>query len=232
MINPKEYLKNYYSKQGAYLSEHESFLESADIEKDVDFLIKAIDLKKKDTILDIACGQGRHVNFLAEKGYIIDGIDFSKFLLKQGEIDAKKIDKRIPNYFNVDVNKFSLKNKYNKAYWFFSDLANIDIENALKSISSNLNLEAKFLIDTDNIFRILKYLLENKNQDFLFDAKRLELIDKKNNLNIAYPSFLEWERSMKLAGFLVENVYGDYDFSDYSIYSPRLIIIAKKIAQI
>lgn len=230
MSKAKKYLSNYYGDSGKYLSEHTPFFESADINNDIDFLTKALKLKKKDFILDIACGQGRHVNALSGKRYIVDGVDFSKFLLERGRDEAKKIKGRVPDYFYGNVVDFKLKKKYTKAYWFFSDLANIDMAKAIISISRNLEIGARVLFDVDNIFRILKYLIKSESKDFIFDAKKLELIDGENGLHIKYSFVTEWEKWLNDAGLSVEKIYGDYDLSDYSIHSSRLIIVAKKIA--
>lgn len=229
MPKPTKFLSEYYGKSGDYLKDHHSFLNSANIQKDSDFLIKALNLKKNDAILDIACGQGRHTNALSEKGYLVDGVDFSKYLLGKAKNESLKSTKRKPNYYKANIEQLKLKKKYNKAYWFFSDLANIDIKKVITSISHNIKVGGKILIDTDNIFRIASYLSKNPDSPFAFDAEKLELIDKKTNLRVPYPPYPLWDQWMKTAGLSIERVIGDYDFSAYSLNSPRLILIVKKI---
>lgn len=229
MSKSKKFLSKYYGEKMNYLKDHNSFLTSANIQKDSVFLIKALNLKKDDTILDIACGQGRHTNFLNEKGYLADGVDFSKYLLNKAKDEVKKSSKRTPNYYKANIEQLKLPKKYDKAYWFFSDMANINIEKTITSISRNIKIGGKILIDTDNIFRIVSYLEKNPNSPFVFDAKKLELIDKKANLRVPYPPYPLWDQWMKFANFSIERVIGNYDFSEYSLNSPRLILIAKKI---
>ncbi|MCR4284379.1 MAG: class I SAM-dependent methyltransferase [Parcubacteria group bacterium] len=231
MSKSKEFLSKYYGEKGDYLKDHDSFLTSASIKKDSDFLIKALSLKKNDTIFDIACGQGRHTKALSERGYLVDGVDFSKYLLSKAKDESKKSGKRTPNYYKANIEQLKLRKKYDKAYWFFSDLANINIEKAVSSIGRNIKPGGKILIDTDNLFRIVSYLEKNPNSPFAFDAKKLELIDKKANLRIPYPPYPVWSQWMEKSGFSVERVIGNYDFSEYSLTSPRLILIAKKITQ-
>jgi len=230
MSKAKSYLSKYYGQAGGYLKDHASFLNSASVENDLSFLVKALSLKKTDTILDIACGQGRHTNALSDKGYQVDGIDFSRYLLNRAKMDAKKIAGNDSNFYQVNVENFKLKKKYDKAYWFFSDLANINIAKAILAISDNLMVGGRVLFDTDNIFRILSYLQKNRQFKYTFDAQKLELIEKKTSLRVPYPVLSVWKEWFSAVGFSVERVIGNYDFSQYSISSPRLIMIVKKTA--
>jgi len=53
-------IKKYYSSQGKYLQEHKNYFSEEQLQKDVNFLIDVLSLKKQDKILDLACGQGVH----------------------------------------------------------------------------------------------------------------------------------------------------------------------------
>ncbi|MBI2353220.1 methyltransferase domain-containing protein [Candidatus Dependentiae bacterium] len=51
--------------------------------QDIDLLIKTLDLKSHDKILDLCCGQGRHLLELARRGYAhLTGIDRSRYLIR------------------------------------------------------------------------------------------------------------------------------------------------------
>jgi D-alanine-D-alanine ligase len=57
---------------------------------EIDTLIKAVDIKKNDEILDLCCGQGRHSIELARRGYnYLTGIDRSGFLIRLARRRAK-----------------------------------------------------------------------------------------------------------------------------------------------
>lgn len=223
-------LLKYYGKSGKYLKDHDVFLRSANINKDLGFLIKALGLKKSDSILDIACGQGRHANTLAEKGYNADGVDFSKYLLTRAKKARSKKSKIQPTYIHANVENLKLKNKYQKAYWFFSDLANINLPKAIASIHRNMEIGGKVLFDTDNIFRIVLYLQTHPRTNLIFDALNLELINKQTGLRAPYPTLKMWNGWFVSNGFFIERIAGNYDFSEYSITSRRLIMVVKKTA--
>ena len=223
-------IRRYYGKYGAYLREHAQFLQEANVEKDAAFLVKALGLNKHQSILDIACGQGRHTHLLAHKGYSVDGVDFSVHLLSLAKKSGNKTLRHQPIFYRADVTKLAFKKKYSRAYWFFSDLANISPAKALSSISRNLKVGGRLLLDTDNLFRLIGYLSKNPKSSFTFNALRLELVDARQGLVIPYPVLPMWQTWCRQAGLRIERVVGDYQFHPYTITSHRLILIIKKTA--
>ncbi len=220
--------KKYYGKQGEYLHEHALYLQQADLQKDLDFIVKALGIKKHKPVLDIACGQGRHVHGFTRRGYSVDGVDFSSYFLAMAKKTTDKSLKIQPTFYRSDIKKFVGKKKYTYAYWFFSDLADIDLPKALQAISRNLEVGGRLLLDTDSIFRLLSFLEKHKKSSLVFDAQRMELMDTEHDSVIPYPVFFQWQAWLKEAGLRIERVIGDYQFQPYSVSSPRLIMIIKK----
>lgn len=223
------YLSRYYGKNGSYLKEHEDFLASAKVEKDIAFIIKSLKLKKSETVLDIACGQGRHTSALAEKGYHADGVDFSSFLLDVARLGSERLGKHRPDFFQSNVEKLVLPKKYDKAFWFFSDLAQIDLSKALVSIGRVMKRGGTILLDTDSVFRIIAFLIRHPESEYSFDPRAMALVDKGRGLAVPYPTLGMWEEWLMKAGFSLVGAYGDYDFGRYTFRSQRLMILAKKI---
>lgn len=59
--------------------------------KEIDLFLDILKPAKNHAILDLCCGQGRHVLELARRGYTrVEGIDFSHFLIRRANINAKK----------------------------------------------------------------------------------------------------------------------------------------------
>ena len=78
MINPQWY------KNGWTLDiKNQSWVE--DTQNQVDFIIKILELKGNEKILDLACGFGRHSLYLSKIGYAVTGVDITKDYI----IDAK-----------------------------------------------------------------------------------------------------------------------------------------------
>jgi SAM-dependent methyltransferase len=56
--------------------------------EEVDFLIKALRLKRGALILDVGCGTGRHAVELARRGYKVTGVDISSGMLAEARKHA------------------------------------------------------------------------------------------------------------------------------------------------
>ena len=79
-------------------------------------------------ILDVPCGQGRHAHLLAEAGYRVDGLDYSKYLLDRAKErgtgpslrytrgDMRALPTRWTGRFDAVVNLFT-------SFGFFTDPA-------------------------------------------------------------------------------------------------------------
>lgn len=222
-------LKRYYGPKGSYLEEHKEYFSSKQLKKDVDFLIKSLKLKKGDRILDVACGNGRHTIELKKRGYNIDGLDFSSYLIGVAKKHAKQENLEI-NFYKQDIHKLNLKKKYNKIFLFFSDLRMIEPDETLKNITKIMEKNGVFLLDCDNVFRVISYLKENPKAPYKFDFIKMELSasGEHGNRGVKYYTFTELKKIFNKNNLLVSAVYGNYDKEKLNINSRRVIIIGKK----
>jgi 2-polyprenyl-3-methyl-5-hydroxy-6-metoxy-1,4-benzoquinol methylase len=95
MINPQWY------KNGWTLDiKNQSWVE--DTPNQIDFLIKTLELRGNEKILDLACGFGRHSLCLAKLGYIVTGVDITKEYILDAKKEAKKLGVKI-GFINDDI---------------------------------------------------------------------------------------------------------------------------------
>ena len=59
-------------------------------EEQVDFIIKNLELKGDERILDLACGYGRHSLSFARRGYEVVGVDITKAYVEDARAEAGK----------------------------------------------------------------------------------------------------------------------------------------------
>ena len=64
-----------------YLHEYEPLFDLVQDRREVSRLLEVLALPSGARILDCPCGQGRHAHLLAEAGFRVDGLDYSKTLL-------------------------------------------------------------------------------------------------------------------------------------------------------
>ena len=76
---PKEWWESYFDEQ--YLLEYEPIFSAARDRADVARLIEILGLAAGERVLDVPCGQGRHAHLLAEAGFDVTGLDYSRHLL-------------------------------------------------------------------------------------------------------------------------------------------------------
>ncbi len=65
-----------------YVREYEPLFDRREDRAQVGRLMELLALPSGARLLDLACGQGRHAHLFAEAGYDVDGLDYSKDLLK------------------------------------------------------------------------------------------------------------------------------------------------------
>lgn len=109
-----------------YLHEYEPLFDLTQDRREVSRLLEVLELPSGARILDCPCGQGRHAHLLAEAGFDVDGLDYSKPLLEvakrrgtgkslrytQG--DMRKLPSRWTGRFDAVVNLFT-------SFGFFDD---------------------------------------------------------------------------------------------------------------
>ena len=76
---PVEWWKGYFDAK--YLQEYEPIFSPGEDRHDVARLIELLRLPVGARILDVPCGQGRHARLLAEAGFEVTGLDYSRHLL-------------------------------------------------------------------------------------------------------------------------------------------------------
>ncbi len=130
--------------------------------KEVDFIIKALGLKKKDLLLDLCCGHGRHSLELAKRGYRVKGLDYSKVLIEKGKTAAKK-QKLTIEFRQGDARNLPYKDEFFDGVIMMGNSFGYTVEPAddrkiLQEVYRVLKPAGKFLLDITNGEYVLKHL--------------------------------------------------------------------------
>ena len=207
-------------------------------------LIKELDIRKDSNVLDLACGRGRHSQYLSTLGYKVTGIDISK----ENIAEAKKNESNNLNYIIHDM-RYPLSQKFDLILNLFTSFGyykkDTDNLSVIKSIKSNLKTNGLAVIDFLNINYVLNNLVENEekiinNTEFIIKrylednmlVKSISIIHENKIHN-----FKEEVKPYRIDDFLsifeklnlkLIKTYGDYKLNAFNKESsPRLIMAVK-----
>lgn len=131
----------------------------------IESLLKAQNVK---TVLDMTCGTGSQVFYLAKRGYEVIGSDFSPALLEQAR---KKAAAEGLNLTFVDGDMRNLKmGKFDAVITIFNAIGHLskpDFENALQNIYANLKDGGVYVFDIFN----LQAITDDVIADFAIDIE-------------------------------------------------------------
>ncbi|HEY1074737.1 MAG TPA: class I SAM-dependent methyltransferase [Patescibacteria group bacterium] len=225
--------KDYFAYE--YLDDHAGYFSKERTEQELDFLTKNIIPTKTTTILDLACGQGRHSIGLTQRGYShITGVDRDEHLLSLAYQAAAKATVTIP-FIQQDMRHLNLDQTYDVIMLLFctfgieSDEVNKDI---LKRLHAHLKPGGRIFFDMHNLFRFARRMKTQKNDYAEFDLETLTLWDINADGNRELPLRLytvpEFTERLAKVGLTITKIWGDYDASPYSFDSERLLVLAQK----
>ena len=236
-FNSENYLKVY------------SHRDESEAERLVELIVKHLNLNPATSVLDMACGAGRHAISFAKMGFEVTAIDLSQRLISEAQKSAEKADVKI-NFVLSDFLNYQTEFKFDLVVNLFTSIGYFDedrqnfavIEKAYNSLTS----DGYFVLDYFNKNYLVKNLVpitvfsENgikikQNRSFEGNrvVKKIEIeVDsetKEYYESVRLYSNEELLLYLKNAGFIKVKQLGDYYGNNYdSETSPRLIIFAVK----
>jgi SAM-dependent methyltransferase len=215
----------------------------------IDKLISYLKPEAGSSMLDVACGKGRHSLQLAGKGFDVTGIDLSEDSILEAlaseteHLHFYQHDMRLPfriNYFDYAFNFFT-------SFGYFSTQREHD--NAIRTIAQSLKSKGVFVLDYLNVHYAEDHMVHQiekeidhvvyyitKWYDETHFYKKIVVEDESLEApltfieKVAKFSLGDFTDMLSYQGLQIKEVFGDYNFSSYHIkQSPRLIIIAEKM---
>jgi SAM-dependent methyltransferase len=210
----------------------------------MDTLTAYLNIPEQGTILDLACGKGRHARYLNKIGYDVTGVDLSENSIdfaKQFENHRLKFD--VHNMCKPYHTKFDAVFNLFTSFGYFDK--NEDNLNTIKAIKSNLNefgfgvidfMNSEFVIDNlvpeevktvDNIeFHLKRYVDAGyiiKDITFTADETLYNFQERVRGFTLA-----DFEVLFEEAGVHLFDVFGDYKLGKFNPKaSERLVMIFK-----
>lgn len=203
-----------------------------------------LNLPENGTILDLACGKGRHSVYLNSIGYNVIGVDLSENSIahaKQFENDTLKFEvhdmcEAYPKEFDAVFNLFT-------SFGYFENEE--DNLSTIKAIKAELNDSGFGVIDFMNVDHVIANLVPEDRktiEGITFNQKRYvkdgfivkdiefshEDEDYKFTEKVKALTLSDFERLFEQAGVTLLDIFGDYKLKKFhKETSERLIMIFK-----
>jgi SAM-dependent methyltransferase len=206
---------------------------------------------KGDSILDLACGPGRHSVILAKKGFRVTGVDLSPFLLSRAEKLAECADVQI-EWILKDMRHFSRPNTFEMCLSMFTSFGYFedkkDDHTILSNIYESLTKGGVVIIDVSGKEWLAKHFQPTASHELADGSlliERREILEDWSRIRNTWIilrdgraqdysfehtiySAQELKNLLADAGFESVDIYGDLDGAEYGIGASRLVAIAKK----
>ena len=201
-----------------------------------------MNLDKDDSVLDLACGKGRHSIFLNTLGYKVTGLDLSKNSIEHAKthesnslhFDVHDMRDSYPTQFEVVLNLFT-------SFGYFEDEA--DNFKVIQTIKSSLKQNGIGVIDFMNSPVVIENLIAKNTYEaegLKFELKRsykdgfitkdIEVKDADKTYHfkekVQALTFQDFETMLSNAGLHLLDCFGNYKLDPFnSKTSERLILI-------
>lgn len=210
----------------------------------MDNITQYLNLPEDASILDLACGMGRHSTYLNELGYDVTGADLSENSIAEASKNSNdKLHFTVHDMREPFDQKFdAIFNLFTSFGYFTDDSDNLK---TLKAICQSLNEYGFGVIDFMNVDHVIKNLVPNevKTVDGIdFHIKRyvadghifkeIDFEDKGEKFHfterVQALKLEDFEAMMDEAGIYLLDIFGDYKLKKFfRNESERLIMIFK-----
>ncbi|MFB6075904.1 MAG: class I SAM-dependent methyltransferase [Candidatus Aenigmatarchaeota archaeon] len=206
-------------------------------ELEVSLLDEIFNKYEVKSVLDVACGHGRHSIALTKKGYDVIGIDYSQHQIKKAREDVKGEGVDV-NFIVSNANKFSFKKKFDAAICMWSTLGEepLKYQKVMRNVYESLEEGGIFVIDntswecipenmedfieresiTENGDKIKTKIHDRFTENFRIRNISHDIDGEKYN-DLCVTHILregDWIEELKKAGFRDFEVYNNYGNMD------------------
>jgi SAM-dependent methyltransferase len=218
--------------------------------REVDYLIKILEIKTEQHIVDVPCGFGRHSIELTRRGFKVTGIEYN-----QTQIDFAErlmVEKAAPfEIIQADMRSMPTESKYDVLINFFTSFGyfdDSDNEKTLKNFYTALKPGGKILLEILNRDGVLKnfqpyWVTRLEDGTMLIEEREYKplsgrmhaihtivstdgtIVERQLDHRVYTP--YELIEMFKTQGFNILNIYGDGE-KELETFSRRFTIIAQK----
>ena len=194
---------------------------------------------ERGSVLDIGCGDGQFLLALAFHGFKCTGIDSSKDLITEAQLNAAR-DKLKVDFFCEDICDLSFKSPFD--YIVLNDviehLSDRELQKLFNKVAELLNPCGEIIIHTPNGLALCNEtdwsVLQLIYKTYLRLSKRFDPCERTihqifyDQVHINIKSYQQLRKFLSRIGFRSKVVYDDYKASIFrSVLSTNMLIIAR-----
>ena len=208
-------------------------------------LVDLLQLPEASSVLDLACGKGRHSITLNEFGYTVLGVDLSA----QSIAHANQFSNSSLSFAVQDMREPIQSKRFDAVFNLFTSFGYFsskhENEKVCQAMAQMLNTGGKLVIDFMNAQKVIQNLVPSelkKVQDIEFDIKRIYSgthIIKQISFQDKGQKFefqeqvqaidLSMFKELLAPYFTIDSIFGSFELNEYiASESDRLIIIATR----
>ncbi len=230
----------------------ETYAENETSRNQVDFIIDKLALEPGARVLDLCCGQGRHLIELARRGYDVVGLDLSDYMLDECK-KAAAAEGISPALVHADMREIGFVSEFDAVINMFTAFGYLENDDEDQKVIDAASLALKGgglllldLLNRDWFMSILKPMdwHENSRGDLTLSERSFDPIAgrinarevtihsdgrrSERNHSIRLYTLTELNVMLKRAGLQIQQTYGDFDSNLLDYRSQRMIAIAQK----
>lgn len=212
----------------------------------IDNLFKRLKPAEHATILDLACGRGRHALYMSRAGYDVTGLDISSSSIAY----ARQFEHEHLTFYQHDMRQLFRTNYFDYVFNFFTSFGYFKTEKEHLQTLRNIQLALKpggyFVLDFLNSDKVIAELIPEASVDqgsvhfqirrFVREGyiiKQIEVSDgdQSHRFEEQVRAFQlkDFQRMFQQVGLEIESVYGNYQLQTFDAKkSDRLILFVLK----
>ena len=212
----------------------------------IDNLVQHLQAPKGSTLIDIACGKGRHATYFNSLGLDVVGVDLSPNSIAS----ATKNENATLQFAVHDMREVYQKNNFDVVTNLFTSFGYFekdeDEQKAITAMANNLNSEGILIVDFMNVKKVIANLVLNEQkviEKITFNIKRkverghiikdIEIIDgtEKQHFQekVKAITLADYSNFISKAELKIIDIFGNYKLDSFDEdTADRLILICKK----
>jgi cyclopropane fatty-acyl-phospholipid synthase-like methyltransferase len=221
-------------------------------ERQVEFVVNALELAEGARVLDLCCGWGRHSVRLAQHGFRVTGLDLSAYHLRLAQAAARKAGVEV-EWVRADMRDVPRGRRFDAVINMFTSFGYFETEaedqKVLDGVARALRPGGRFFIDTinhDGLMRVFRETDWQQRTDGSITTERRRYDVRTGRMNNEWThiaadgkrrrhsfshrlyTFTELAAMLSKAGLRVVSAWGNFDGSELTMSSPRIIALAER----